>query len=1296
MKTLIVSIFFITFNILGQLNDGFYATQYPSKYIHNHEPSVAINPSNNSNFIIGTNYRQYSHEGYLQLAKIGYHYTSNYGIDWINNYLDYDDYPKFADPTIVFNNEGKAFLGYLGTGATENPSNSGIFVSISSNGGQSWNYRYAIAQKIWSIDHMMYDKPFLCVDNNLYSPNQNHIYLSFSKFNIDQWKEIQSSYYSPETGQFSNPITVNDPTSLFVGGSYPLIDKNGFVYIIFQKSRGISAELRIVKSTNGGSNFDAFLSGGLKEKIVSPILEMPDNSNILGFKGNSLSSGAVDLSSGQYANTIYIAWTQYYGESNTYDKTDICLSKSTNGGINWTIPVKINPETSGHQFFPALKVTDDGRLCILYYDIQDLNNNLVKTKLITSFDGGSTFYPDEFVNSLELPEFNHENNFIEDFIGDYISVAAQSNIIVPVWTTGGYSDYTQVIMGAALENKLYFTLKSEVNGNPSGTIYVNNQPYTPGSFGYSVPYYEPLMNTFYTEPYYEISGEYNKFRVWTGLNIFLDNDIEFIKLGYDDNNREIKADYRPACLYTVTNYFEGGAGGSFQSKWLAYGDYFSTNSGLYVYGFSNGSPYYDRYRLKVENIFSILNTNWNFLHWDDLSTNLERDVSILIPNQNFTANYKGHFRADNQNAYNPSQRKIVNYEYRYFSYYESLNKIWETTSEGGDYWSNEVDISTKHPLLSSTALYKNPSCFIMQDSLYLVFEYLPEGSNQAYICAVWGRNTSNILEIQNLYFIDTYDASYFGNANPVIAGINNLYEILVVYRKSAGEGAYYINYNRAPSNEWMWGQPEQLTGTTSSSTNFSIIQDKIALDNSYHIVYQELNVIKYLNLYAYPAKLIRNSSVISSGSGYSNHFRPSISTTSNNTIVVSWSADNGSGIGKYNDAEGLISYRALVRAMTNGTWGSFFVTGDNVLNTYNNSTDVDQDATVIAWNENNNLSSKFIRRISGGYDCIRGLGVNGIMPVISNGYSLGEIKSLVFNNSSLPYVIEKSSADFSTDCDPGGGGIEKVTNDVFTIYSRSGLINKNGIEFVFTTGDIVVDDSVISFIDVPDTITYNNTQQLNSALRTENFYLNQGSSFVFSNMYYVLNAEKADSMFNNEDEVSFRVELVSSINNIATGVFDNITYNRNNLTAYDNIAYNVDCSGIQPGGYYLRLVTEHTGGAELNLAMVYNKSSDLNKKTFTQILFDGKAYPEEFSLSQNYPNPFNPSTTINYQIPEDGMVTIKLYDILGKEIKTLAQGYKTRGRYSINFDASDLSSGIYIYRIQAGEYTASRKMTLIK
>lgn len=98
-----------------------------------------------------------------------------------------------------------------------------------------------------------------------------------------------------------------------------------------------------------------------------------------------------------------------------------------------------------------------------------------------------------------------------------------------------------------------------------------------------------------------------------------------------------------------------------------------------------------------------------------------------------------------------------------------------------------------------------------------------------------------------------------------------------------------------------------------------------------------------------------------------------------------------------------------------------------------------------------------------------------------------------------------------------------------------------------------------------------------------------------------------------------------------------------------------------------------------------NPNNDLSVKT-----------PTEYSLIQNFPNPFNPATVINYQIPTSSRVTLKVFDILGKEVMTLVDSYKEAGSYKATFDASNLPSGVYVYKIEAGTFLQAKKMILAK
>jgi hypothetical protein len=125
-----------------------------------------------------------------------------------------------------------------------------------------------------------------------------------------------------------------------------------------------------------------------------------------------------------------------------------------------------------------------------------------------------------------------------------------------------------------------------------------------------------------------------------------------------------------------------------------------------------------------------------------------------------------------------------------------------------------------------------------------------------------------------------------------------------------------------------------------------------------------------------------------------------------------------------------------------------------------------------------------------------------------------------------------------------------------------------------------------------------------------------------------------------------------------------------------------------------------TLSAALMSGTVRNTFGVMGDHELDQIVLDvkeiGTGIPESFSLDQNYPNPFNPSTSIRFNIPESGLVTLKVYNALGQEVATLLNEIKNAGSYEYNFNAANLTSGIYFYKIQSNNFTATKKMILIK
>ena len=139
--------------------------------------------------------------------------------------------------------------------------------------------------------------------------------------------------------------------------------------------------------------------------------------------------------------------------------------------------------------------------------------------------------------------------------------------------------------------------------------------------------------------------------------------------------------------------------------------------------------------------------------------------------------------------------------------------------------------------------------------------------------------------------------------------------------------------------------------------------------------------------------------------------------------------------------------------------------------------------------------------------------------------------------------------------------------------------------------------------------------------------------------------------------------------------YENIFFIGGNGTTTTRNVYSYLDESVSSGVYYYRLKQVDFDGSFEYLNVV---AVDLGT-------------PKEFVLEQNYPNPFNPKTVINYQVPVEGLISIKVYDVLGNEIKTLVDEQKSPGIYSVELDASQLTSGIYFYKLTSDDFSSPEK-----
>ena len=157
-----------------------------------------------------------------------------------------------------------------------------------------------------------------------------------------------------------------------------------------------------------------------------------------------------------------------------------------------------------------------------------------------------------------------------------------------------------------------------------------------------------------------------------------------------------------------------------------------------------------------------------------------------------------------------------------------------------------------------------------------------------------------------------------------------------------------------------------------------------------------------------------------------------------------------------------------------------------------------------------------------------------------------------------------------------------------------------------------------------------------------------------------------------------------------SGVYDGITAEEGASPVQISTFTEFELTGLDAASTYYFALRAFDGS--LNLSEFSNEvtiSMATGIETAIQI-------PDKFELSQNYPNPFNPSTNIKYSVPSASLVQITVYDLLGREVETLVNSVKQPGTYQITLDMSSFASGIYIYRLKAGSFTQTQRLTLLK
>ena len=293
-----------------------------------------------------------------------------------------------------------------------------------------------------------------------------------------------------------------------------------------------------------------------------------------------------------------------------------------------------------------------------------------------------------------------------------------------------------------------------------------------------------------------------------------------------------------------------------------------------------------------------------------------------------------------------------------------------------------------------------------------------------------------------------------------------------------------------------------------------------------------------------------------------------------------------------------------------------------------------------------------------------------------------------------------------------------LENNTLTILKEISPDPELALYYPLKTGDKWVYDGFIRIY--PETESYQFIREINdevikpnqkSYFEVEEYFA--GSAYT-SKYYERIDSANARVYRFDEDSVQSGQEYL--LDDLRAELEDSVRSYRFGLTPF-TVIYSADTVYYQHNTHYKQYYSESLMGytydlvKEFGITRVYNtfdfgsddrilKGAIINGTLYGDTTLTGVedkiSTVSSFSLSQNYPNPFNPVTTIRYSIGKPVRVILKIFDILGKEVTTLVNEEKPSGNYSINFDGSNLASGIYYYQMRAGEYTQTMKFILLK
>ncbi len=689
------------------------------------------------------------------------------------------------------------------------------------------------------------------------------------------------------------------------------------------------------------------------------------------------------------------------------------------------------------------------------------------------------------------------------------------------------------------------------------------------------------------------------------------------------------------------------------------------------------------------------------LHWSGTgvafqdATACSTDVVFTGTSSTVTANYKLHLGSSVSTASGcGNQRKTCYSLDRYHLVYESAGEIWYCNStDDGSTWSKEVRLS------DGSGLNRQPS--IACD---------PKAGAFPYVAVVWEKyESANALS--TIYISRQTGSNQWESPQPVgdyhsgvTPGFAGAFPVLtlepdmetVAWAMSCdgqfvGNSGIHVWYHDIMND----CTDMDIMGGTDGSSQFPSICEHpyINTNGVIGIAWAHGGEIKYTRAtYDFDRQVVQYSGceTVSNGSSLEDHSKPSLTIerySSSWRPVVAWQA--------YNDITG---YTAILqRRRESGGWGT--ITQYAKADDFSSPSIVPYESSVnlsMTWFEPDN-EALHLAKYTGSWGSRIDLSASGRCPTLGYDGSGANthFRTLYTSGANAPYSLGTTNQSLPKS---GSANSEVVMRSVTAIA--------DGIARTFTVKAIALSSdgakTPIAFVDAPDSLVAESAEDAAGFLTTEPVTIPQGATLIVD--------WESSSALKDSKASSTGAQVIGTLE-----MSDASTGKVLSKTTLDTVASDVGTFKTRSARYGIgglaskkviaRFYPKATGknAASWSLCTIHYDSSKgangLVKQSSEDIV---EAIPTVFDLSANYPNPFNPSTQVGFALPKDAVVSLMVYDVLGREIAQLARGAYSAGYHSLRWDASSHASGVYYARLSVSDdfgnllFTKTSKMLLAK